>query len=98
MRQHTAQRAGTMITVIIPALLRPLCSGENVIQVEGATLDETLRGVDALCPGFYARIVQEGRVRPELALALNGEIISLPLQAPLTAGAEITLVPAIGGG
>lgn len=87
-----------MAVVLVPSLLRALCGGIAKHDVPGATLGDLLRAVDAECPGFYARVVDEGQVRPELALALNGEVLSLALHDLIPASAEIAIVPAIGGG
>ncbi len=87
-----------MISVWVPALLRSLCGGTARLEVEGATLGEVLRALDLRCPGLYERVVEDGRVRPELAVAINGEVLSLALHEPLAPGTELTLVPAIGGG
>lgn len=87
-----------MATVIIPAPLRAFCAGAGKLDVPGATLGEVLREIDTRCPGFYDRVVDAGRLRPELAFALDGEVVSLGLHHPLAPGAEIAIVPAIGGG
>ena len=87
-----------MVTVIIPALLEALCGGRRKLEVEAATLGETLRRLDAECPGIYDRIVEDGRVRPQLAIAVNGEVYQMPLHEKLKPGTELTIVPAIGGG
>lgn len=87
-----------MALVIIPALLRDLCGGSNKIEVDGATIGEVLRAVDAVHPGFFARVVEDGIVRPELAFAIDGEVIGLALHDLIASNAEIAIVPAIGGG
>ncbi len=87
-----------MATVYIPAPLRDLCGGVSVIRVGGGTLDAVLRGVDANCPGFYARVVEDGRVRPEITVAVDGEAGGFALHEELAPGAEVTVIPAIGGG
>jgi len=87
-----------VISVWIPALLRSLCEGAARLEVEGATLGEVLKALDLRCPGLYERVVEDGRVRPELAVAINGEVLSPALHEPLAPGTELTLVPAIGGG
>ena len=87
-----------MAIVVLPALLRSLCNGPTRIEVEGQSLGEVLQAVDVRCPGLYARIVENGRVRPELAIAMDGEILSLPLHAAIGPSTELTIVPAIGGG
>ena len=87
-----------MISVWVPALLRSLCGGATRLEVEGATLGEVLRALDRRCPGLYGRVVEDGRVRPDLAVAINGEVLSPALYERLAPGTELTLVPAIGGG
>jgi molybdopterin converting factor small subunit len=87
-----------MVRVIIPATLRSLCGGSQELDLGAATVEELLRAVDARCPGFYSRVVEEGRLRPELAFALDGEIVPLALHDPIAPTAEITIVPALGGG
>ena len=87
-----------MPIVVLPALLRDLCGGASKLDVEGSSLGDVLKAVDVRCPGLYSRIVQDGGVRPELAIAMDGEILSLALHAAIGPTAELTIVPAIGGG
>jgi molybdopterin converting factor small subunit len=87
-----------MATVIVPALLRDLCEGSSKLELDGATLEQLLRAVDTRCPGFYDRVVEHGQMRPELALAMDGEILRLALHDAIAPNAEIAIVPAIGGG
>jgi molybdopterin converting factor small subunit len=87
-----------MATVLVPTMLRELCGGARQLEVAGTTLGEVLRGVDGLAPGFYERVVEAGEVRPELAIAIDGEASGFPLHEPVSASAEIAIVPAIGGG
>jgi molybdopterin converting factor small subunit len=87
-----------MIVIVVPALLQPLCDGRRRVEVDAATLGEALRALDAACPGIYDRIVEDGRVRPQLAVAVNGEVYQMPLHERLRPGTELTIVPAIGGG
>ena len=39
------------------------------LDVPAPTLDQLLKAIDERCPGFYARVVDDGQVRPELARA-----------------------------
>jgi molybdopterin converting factor small subunit len=87
-----------MPTAIIPALLRPLCAGAPRLEVDGATLGDVLRALDLRCPGLYDRVVENGHLRPELAVAIDGEAGSFPLHEPLASTAELTILPAISGG
>ena len=87
-----------MVLVIIPATLRDFCAGSSKVEVAGANIGEVLREIDARCPGFYARVVEDGRLRPELAFAINGEVYPLALHDVVEPGTEIAIVPALGGG
>lgn len=87
-----------MATVLVPSLLRDLCGGVARLDLPAATLEELLRQLDLRCPGFYQRVVEGNRVRPELAIAIDGEAAAFALHEPLRPGADVTIVPAIGGG
>jgi len=87
-----------MPLVVIPATLRDFCAGASKLEVPGETIGELLREIDRQCPGFYGRVVAEGRLRPELAFAINGEVYPMALHDRVEPGTEITIVPALGGG
>lgn len=86
------------VEIWIPTQLRGLCGGTDRLRVAAQTLGELLHAVDGRCPGFYDRVVEGGQVRGELAIAINGEAMAYPLHEPLRPGAEVAIVPAIGGG
>jgi len=87
-----------MATVVIPAMLRAFCGGAAVLDIPGVTVGGLLRELDRRCPGVYDRVVESGRLRPDLAFALDGEVMPLALHDSIGPAAEITIVPAIGGG
>ena len=87
-----------MASVTIPSNLRSFCEGAAHVEVPAASIEELLRNIDARCPGFYARVVEGGILRPELAFAVGGEVIRLALHDRLEPDADITIVPALGGG
>ncbi len=89
-----------MPRITVPSLLRPLCDGRNEVEVPGGTLDAVLRAADKECPGFYERVVdtEENRVRVELAIAMDGEVVTLYLHEPIAEDAHLAIVPAISGG
>ena len=87
-----------MATVIIPAPLRDLCGGASKLDVPGTTIGQVLRELDVRCPGFYARVADGDQLRPELAFAVDGEVVGIGLHHPGGPATEIAIVPAIGGG
>lgn len=87
-----------MPTVHIPALLRGTCGGLATLSVDGSTLDAVLRALDNRCPGLYRLVVENGALKPELAIAIDGEVAAYALDEPVRPDAEIAIVPAIAGG
>lgn len=87
-----------MAILHVPALLRPLCGGSDRLELAATTLEELLRAADERCPGLYQRVVVDGALRPELAVAIDGEMQSFALYEPLHPAADVSIVPAIGGG
>ena len=61
-------------------------------------MGELIANLDAAYPGLAARLVDRGRVRPHLSVAVNGEIVARGLHIKLPDGAEVHFVPALGGG
>lgn len=87
-----------MPTVRIPALFRERCGGAAAVTVEGSTLGEVLQALDRHCPGLSALLVDGGGLRPELSVAIDGEVVAGALHEPVPAGAEIVILPALAGG
>ena len=87
-----------MAIVWVPSLLRPLCGGAARLEVDGSTLGEVLRAVDERCPGFLASVVENGRIRPEIMIAVDGDAEGVSLQELLRPAAEISILPAMAGG
>lgn len=87
-----------MAVVWIPSLLQGLSGGIKTVRVEGATLRQLLDNLDARFPGIEAKLVEDGRLRPELAVAIDGETQHLGMLEPLGEDTEIQFIPAISGG
>lgn len=88
-----------MASVWIPATMQHLTGGEAVVQAPGSTVREVLARLDERFPGIQAAIVQDdGRLRPGVAVAVNGYVTSLGLFQRVESGSDIQIVPAIGGG
>lgn len=89
--------ATAMVVVHIPMQWRKEIGVER-LEVAGATLRQVIAALDACSPGIADRIMAEGRLRPELAISINGAIAERGLVEPVPEGAELYLIPAIGGG
>ena len=87
-----------MPTVAIPSLLRNLTRGEESITVPGATIREVIDNLEARYPGTKARLCKDDRIKPGIAVYVNGLLTRGSLLERVDADAEIHFLPAIGGG
>ncbi len=84
--------------VWIPALHRDLTQGAEIVKIGGATVGELIDNLDAQFPGIAARLIDNGRIRPYISVAINGVITHRGLHQKLREPSEIHFVPALGGG
>jgi molybdopterin converting factor small subunit len=78
--------------------MRSLTEQRDRVPVEGKTLRQVVDNLEQQFPGMKALIVENDRVRPGLALAINGQIATTGLMAQVPEEAEVQILPAIGGG
>jgi molybdopterin synthase sulfur carrier subunit len=89
------------ITVRVPTQLRPLTSGAGEVSVEGSTVGEALKALDAAHAGFAERIFDEqGGLRRFVNVFLADEDVRFleGLDTPVTDGQTLSIVPAVAGG
>ncbi len=87
-----------MATVYLPALLRPLAGGRDSLSVEGATVRQVIDNLDKQCPGIKERLVENNRLKPNISVAVDNEILPLGLIEPVQPDSEVHFVQAITGG
>ena len=89
-----------MPTVWIPSLLRDLTgsAGQEQLDVPGETVQQVIENLDARYPGVMARLCEGGRLRPTIAVVVDGIASNKRLRHRLTEASEIHFVPAISGG
>jgi molybdopterin converting factor small subunit len=87
-----------MPIVWIPALLRDLTGEEEKLTVPGETVRQVIEALDAHYPGIMARLCEEGRLRPTIAVVVDGVASRERLRHRLTEASEIHFVLAISGG
>ncbi len=89
------------VTVRVPTQLRSLTGGVGEVPVEGATVGEALRALDARHPGLAERIFDpEGGLRRFVNVFVAEEDIRFldGLATPVADGQTISVVPAVAGG
>jgi molybdopterin synthase sulfur carrier subunit len=87
-------------TVRIPTQLRPLADGASELTVEGSTVGEVLKALDAAHPGFAERLFDDGgNLRRFVNVFLGEEDVRfLDGLNPPVAGQSLSIVPAVAGG
>jgi molybdopterin synthase sulfur carrier subunit len=87
-----------MATVWIPALLRDLTGGRELLDVPGETVRQLVENLEAAYPGMRERLCPEGRLRPGLAVVVDGQVSRQGLRRRLDAASEVHFLPALSGG
>ena len=87
-----------MATVFIPTMLQGLTGGVKQVEVEGGNMRRVIDRLEELHPGIKARLVEDGGIRPNLAVAIDGEVARMGLLEKVGENSEVHFVPAIGGG
>ena len=89
------------VTVRIPTQLRELSGGAAELTVEGGTVSEVLKQLEAAHPGFAERLYDEqGQLRRFVNVFVADEDIRFlqGLDTPATDGTTVSIVPAVAGG
>ena len=87
-----------MATVFVPTMLQSFTNGVKQVDVEAANIRQVLDRLDEIYPGLKERLVEDGQIRSNLAVAIDGEVARLGLMERVSPTSEVHFVPAIGGG
>ncbi len=79
--------------------MQKLTDGQRQIEIEGETVRQVIDNLDTRFPGFKARICNdEDRLKPEIAVAVDGEVVTTGLRAKVGKESEVHFLPALAGG
>ncbi len=90
-----------MATVRIPTQLRTLTAGAAEVDVDGSTVGEVLKSLDAAHPGFAERLLDEqgGLRRFVNVFVADDDVRYLQgLDTAVPDGATVSIIPAVAGG
>ncbi len=87
-----------MASVSIPLLLKDLTGGARQAEAAGRTLAEVLDALDAIYPGIRSRIHDGQKLRPTVALVVDGKIAARGLATPVGPESQVNILPSFGGG
>ena len=88
-------------TVRIPTTLRPMAGGKSEVEVEGATVGEVLKSLDAAHPGFADRLLgDDGNLRKFVNVFVADDDVRFldGLDTPVPDGETVAIIPAVAGG
>jgi molybdopterin synthase sulfur carrier subunit len=89
------------ISIRVPAQLRTLTGGAGEVAVDGSTVGEALKALDAAHPGFAGRLFDDaGQLRRFVNVFLTDEDVRFldGLNTPVADGETLSIVPAVAGG
>ena len=78
--------------------MQKLTDGQTQIEVEGETVRQVVEALEERYPGFKDRIVADDRIKTEIAVAVDGEVVVAGLRARVGPESEVHFLPALAGG
>ena len=87
-----------MATVFIPSLMQKLTAGQPQVVVPGSTVREIITNLEMEYPGTKERLMDGFRIKPNIAVAVDGQVTPLGLLEKVGEDSEVHFVAAIGGG
>jgi sulfur-carrier protein len=87
-----------MAKVVIPSLLRKFTGGLERVDIAGRNIRELVRNLDERFPGLAAQLLEDGDVRPSVAVSVDGEIATGGILEQVGESSEVHFIPALAGG
>ena len=88
------------IKVSIPTILRSHTDGQKSVDASGSTVAEVINDLDSKHNGLKDRLVKEGSLHRFVNIYVNDEDVRFlgGLEAPLSDGDQVVVLPAVAGG
>jgi MoaD family protein len=88
------------IEVRIPTILRSYTGGEKAVDAAGSTLAELVDDLESNHPGIKERLLEGEDLRRFVNVYVNDEDVRFAggLQAPVSDGDQVVILPAVAGG
>ena len=88
-----------MTRVFIPSPMRIYTRGKSTLEAEGKNVGKLVDGLEDQYPGLKSAIAYEnGDLRPGLAIAIDGKVVSRGFLEQVKDCKEVTFFLAINGG
>ena len=87
-----------MAIVFLSAMLQPLTGGVSQVRVAGRTIRTIINHLEERFPGIKERLLQDDDLRPDVAIAIDGETALDGLAERVGEDSEVHFIPPISGG
>jgi molybdopterin synthase sulfur carrier subunit len=87
-----------MATVYIPPPLQVLSGGVTQVTIEATTVRQVVERLESLYPGMAEALVEDGDLKPHIAVAVDNEASILGMVERVHEDSEVHFIPALGGG
>ena len=87
-----------MAKIFIPTMLQSLTAGVKQVDLDARNVRQIIERLEELYPGMKDRLVEDGEIRPNLAIAIDGDVAIMGMLEKVGENSEVHFVPAIGGG
>ena len=87
-----------MAKVFIPSLMQKLTDGQDILDINGATVREIIENLEQNYPGIKVRLVDKYKMKSNISVAVDGEVSPLGLLEKVSENSEVHFIPAVGGG
>jgi molybdopterin converting factor small subunit len=88
------------VDVSIPTILRSYTNNSRSVQASGSNLRELIADLDLQFPGIAGRLIEDEQLRRFVNIYINDEDVRFigSLDAAVTDGDAVTVLPAVAGG
>lgn len=88
------------VAVSIPTILRSYTGNARSVEASGESLKNLISDLDSKFPGLGDRLLENGQLRRFVNIYINDEDVRFmgSLEAKLTDGDSVTILPAVAGG
>lgn len=78
--------------------MQSLAGNKETVEVEGATVRQVVEALERVHPGMKEHLVENERIKPSIAVAIDGEVATLGMLEKVGEKSEVHFLPAISGG
>ena len=75
-----------------------MTGGRASVEAEGATVRQVIESLERTWPGIRERLLEQDRLRPNISVAVDGEVTPMGLLETVGPASEVHFVAAIKGG